>query len=300
MPLTKATIPMACHPKNPLGIYEKALPDHLTLRQRLQTAFSLGFDFLEISIDETGGRIAQLSWTRQQRRALHSDIEEVGVPIMSMCFSAHRRFPMGSRDSEVRAKSMDLMRRAIDLAADLGIRVIQLAGYDVYYEPSGADTRAMFLENLVQAAEMAASRQVMLAIEIMDTEYINSVTKCLWFDHAVNSPWLAVYPDIGNLSAWGNNVAGELKKGIHRTVGVHVKDTIPVRGDFPGKFKEVPFGSGSTDFVAAFSALKEVHYTGPFVIEMWTGKHPSAVAEVTAAKEFVMAKMSTAGYFAEP
>lgn len=285
--------------RNLLGIYEKALPDALIWRERLQTAYDLGFDFVEISIDETDERIARLFWNKAERGALRSEISSTGVPLMSMCFSAHRRFPMGSRDPLIRAKAMDLMQRAIDFAAELGIRVIQLAGYDVYYEQSGPDTREMFLDNLIVATEIASNRQVMLAMEIMDTEYINSVTKFLWFDSIVNSPWLAVYPDMGNLSAWGNDVACELKKGIHRMVGVHIKDTIPVRSDFAGKFKEVPFGTGSTDFVGAFSALKEVHYTGPFMIEMWTGKSPTALAEVKVAKQFVMEKMSAAGYFSD-
>jgi L-ribulose-5-phosphate 3-epimerase len=283
--------------KNPLGIYEKALPEALTWRERLGTAKTLGFDFVEISIDESDERIARLYWTREQRDALRCDIAHTGMPIMSMCFSAHRRFPMGSHDPTIRLKSMEMMQCAIDFAADIGIRVIQLAGYDVYYEPGDVDTSRMFLANLILATEMAASRQVMLAMEIMDTEYLNSVTKFLWFDSIVNSPWLAVYPDVGNLSAWGNDVCDELKRGIHRMVGVHVKDTIPVREGFPGRFKGVPFGKGGTDFVAAFRALKEVHYAGPFMIEMWTGKDPSALSEVSAAKTFVMEKMNAAGYF---
>ena len=285
--------------KNKLGLYEKALPAALSWRERLDSARYLGFDFVEISIDETDERIARLHWTKAQRAAFRADMEYTGVPVMSMCFSAHRRYPMGSRDAKIRATSMELMNRAIDFAADTGIRVIQLAGYDVYYEQSGADTKQTFLENLILATEMAARQQVMLAIEIMDTDYINSITKYMWFDQVVNSPWLTVYPDVGNLSAWGNNVAEELKKGIHRTVGVHLKDTIPVSDSFPGKFKEVPFGSGGTDFVAAFRALKEVHYAGPFMIEMWTGKNSNAFAEIAAARTFMMEKMNEAGFCSE-
>lgn len=215
---------------------------------------------------------------------------------MSMCLSAHRRFPMGSRDPKIRATAMELMERAIDFAAKTGIRVIQLAGYDVYYEKSGEDTQAMFLENLVLATEMAARQQMMLAIEIMDTDFINSITKYLWVDEKVNSPWLAAYPDVGNLSAWGNDVPEELKKGIHRTVGIHLKDTIPVSQNSPGQFKNVPFGSGTTDFVAAFGALKALHYTGPFMVEMWSGTCASALEEVSSAREFVVRKMVEAGY----
>lgn len=284
---------------NRLGIYEKALPEALSWNDRLQLASDLGFDFVEMSVDESDDRIARLSWTKEQRDSLQHAMSRTRVPLMSMCLSAHRRYPMGSRDVGLRAIAMEMMQRAVDFAAELGIRVIQIAGYDVYYEESGVDTQDMFLENLIRATELAACHQVMLAVEVMDTEFINSVTKFLWIDEIVNSPWLTVYPDLGNLSAWGNDVPNELKKGIHRIVGVHIKDAVPVSMDFAGKFKEVPFGAGKTDFVAAFSALREVHYSGPFMIEMWTGRSPDAVECIRAARGFVIDKMRAAGYFSE-
>ena len=36
---------------------------------------------------------------------------------------------------------MEIMEKAIQLAEDLGIRIIQLAGYDVYYEESSFETK---------------------------------------------------------------------------------------------------------------------------------------------------------------
>ena len=46
--------------KNPLGIYEKALPKDLNWTSRLALAQARGFDFLEISIDESDERLARL------------------------------------------------------------------------------------------------------------------------------------------------------------------------------------------------------------------------------------------------
>ena len=37
------------------------------------------------------------------------------------------------------------------------------------------------------------------------------------------SPWFTVYPDVGNLSAWGNDVPAELKLGIDRIAAIHLK-----------------------------------------------------------------------------
>ena len=43
-----------------LGIYEKALPGHLSWAERLALAKACGYDFVEISIDETDARLARL------------------------------------------------------------------------------------------------------------------------------------------------------------------------------------------------------------------------------------------------
>ena len=40
------------------------------------------------------------------------------------------------------------MEKALKLADELGIRIIQLAGYDVYYEEGDEETREYFRNNL--------------------------------------------------------------------------------------------------------------------------------------------------------
>jgi L-ribulose-5-phosphate 3-epimerase len=77
----------------PLGIYEKALPAGECWLARLQLAKQLGFDFVEMSVDETDERLSRLDWSREQRLALVSAVAETGVRVPSMCLSAHRRFP---------------------------------------------------------------------------------------------------------------------------------------------------------------------------------------------------------------
>ena len=54
----------------PLGIYEKALPAGECWLERLQLAKTLGFDFVEMSVDETDDRLSRLDWSREQRLAL--------------------------------------------------------------------------------------------------------------------------------------------------------------------------------------------------------------------------------------
>jgi len=282
--------------KNLLGLYEKALPKDMDWTTKLVTAKKLGFDYMEISIDETDERLARLDWAPQEKWKLLQDMKNLHMPITSMCFSGHRRYPLGSRNKEVREKALELMEKAIKFASDLGIRIIQLAGYDVYYEEHGEDTLAYFIEGLQKSVAMAAKYQVMLAIEIMDTTFLNSIQKYMIYDNLINSPWLAVYPDIGNLSAWNHDVEAELALGYSRTVAVHVKETKNVTDNFPGKFRDTPFGTGDVEFVPIFKKLSALGYTGPFLIEMWADTFANPLAEIARSKDFVLEKLKEGGF----
>jgi hexulose-6-phosphate isomerase len=279
-----------------LGLYEKAMPAELDWPARLAYARGLGFDFVEMSIDETDHRLARLDWSADERRALREAVATTGARVPSICLSAHRRFPFGSADPAIRAKAREIMSKAIEFALDVGVRTIQLAGYDVYYEPSTPDSLRRFHEGLAWAADEASAAQTTLAVEIMDTPLMGSISKWLAYKKSIPTPWFQVYPDLGNLSAWGSDVPDELAKGIEHIVAIHVKDTLAPRRDFPGKFKGVPFGTGCVDFVGAFAALKRLGYAGAFLIEMWSETAADPAAEIAAARAFVLQQMEQAGW----
>lgn len=273
--------------KHRFGIYEKAFAPGPDWSRIFSKAKNLQFDFFEISIDESDARIERLNWTQEKKNELKSACLSEGMPINSMCLSAHRRFPLGSSDPAIERRALELMERAIDFSAELGINIIQLAAYDVYYEPSTSDTVKRYRDNLAKAAEMAEKSCVMLANEIMDTPFINSISKHLVYEREINSPWLKVYPDLGNLTAWGNDVSAELKNGIGSIVQVHLKDTLAVSGSFPGQFRDLKFGSGCVDFASCFSCLEAAGYCGAYLIEMWHKANADDVAEISEAKKYL-------------
>lgn len=281
--------------KHLLGIYEKAFDSSLSWGERFESARSIGFDFLELSIDESDMRLERLKQDSSERAAIAQASRDYGVPILSMCLSAHRRFPLGSMDPGTRRMSLDIMESAIDLAAELGVRTIQLAAYDVYYEQSTPETRELYYIGLQKVVEMAEQRCVMLANEIMDTGFVNSVSRHLEYERAANSPWLKLYPDLGNLTAWGNDVASELRRGKGSIVQVHLKDTLAVRPGFSGKFRDVPFGSGCVDFPLCFSVLERTGYSGPYLIEIWHKPGINDRETITSAKKYIEQCFNDAG-----
>lgn len=268
-----------------LGLYEKALDPSDHWEVRLKKAKDLGFDFVEISIDESDVRLERLYWGREQRETLRRACFDANIGFQSMCLSAHRRFPFGSADPAIRGKAYEIMERAIDFACALGIRVIQLAGYDVYYEDSTPASIKRFRQGMAWAAAKAEQKQVMLAMEIMDTPFMNSISKHMAYEVMLNSPWYKAYPDLGNLSAWPeNDVEFELERGVSSIVAVHLKDTLAVTDTFPGKFKCVPFGSGCVDFPKCFAQLERLGYCGPYMVEMWYADGMDDCEEAAKAK----------------
>ena len=253
-----------------IGLDEKAMPSALNWEEKLQCARDCGYDFVEISIDESDARLARLEWTTQERAQLRETMQKIGVPIRSMCLSGHRKYPFGASDPAVRQRSLEIMEKAIQLADDLGIRVIQLAGYDVYYEEGTEQTRKDFAENLKKAVEMAAVHGVVLGFETMETEFMNTVEKSMQYVKLIDNPYLGVYPDVGNLTnaakTYGTSVLDDLETGRGHLVAMHLKETVP------GKFREIPFLTGHVDFPAVIRKGWQLGVRR-FVTEMWdTGK----------------------------
>ena len=161
-----------------LGLYEKSMPVTLTWCEKLTVAKDAGFDYVEMSIDETDEKLARLEMKAEEMDEIRTAMRRTGVMFGSICLSGHRKYPLGDPDPVKRTRGMEIMENAIDFAVALGIRTIQLAGYDVYYDEGTEETRTAFVGNLRVAAQMAARGGVQLGFETMETAFIPSKKRC--------------------------------------------------------------------------------------------------------------------------
>ena len=249
-----------------IGLYEKSMPSFISWEEKLMEAKKAGFDFIEISIDETDEKLARLDMSDSDCVELVKLMSKVGIPIRTMCLSGHRKYPLGSHDPEVRKTGMEIMKKAIALAEKLGIRIIQLAGYDVYYEEGDEQTKIWFEQNLKEAVDMAASSGILMGFETMETEFMNTIHKAMYYVEKINSPYLGIYPDLGNITnatkEKQEDVIEDIYCGTGHLVAMHLKETKP------GVFREVPFGMGHVDFINGIKAAWEVGVR-KFVTEFW-------------------------------
>lgn len=265
-----------------LGLYEKSMPSELSWEEKLIQAKTAGYDFLEMSIDETEEKLKRLDMPKVERLKLAELMLKTGMPIRTMCLSGHRKYTLGSSNPSICARGMEIMEKAIALADDLGIRIIQLAGYDVYYEQSSLETKQRFLANLRKAVDAAARAGVVLGFETMETEFMNTVEKAMKYVTLVESSYLNIYPDIGNLTnasyTYKNDVLEDLYLGKGHLVAMHLKETVP------GKFREIPFGTGHVDFEHGIKTAWDLGVR-KYVAEFWYTGSPEWVEELKSAHD---------------
>lgn len=249
-----------------IGLYEKAMPSKLSWKERLLAAREAGYDYVELSIDATEERIRRKDMDKEERLKLVSLMYETGMPIRSMCVSALTKYSLGNDREEYVTRGMEILEKSINLAEDLGIRTIMVPGYDVYYEPSTLETKKRFLENLRKGARMAEKSGVLLGLETMENEFMNTVEKAMKYVVLCDSEYLKVYPDIGNITnaaaAYQTDVVEDMELGRGNIIALHLKETLP------GKYREVPYGTGHVNFTQAIETAWKLHVRR-FVTEFW-------------------------------
>lgn len=169
------------------------------------------------------------------------------------------------------------------------MRTIQLAGYDAYYDRDAwKESRAYFQENLCRCVEMAAAWGISLGFETMETPFMNTVSKSMTFVAALDSPWLGVYPDCGNLTnaavAEGGAVTADLKTGRGHLLAMHLKPTRP------GVFRDMYFDDPAShvDFEADIRAAWALGVRR-YVTELWCLDRPDWRANIATARRTMAA-----------
>lgn len=249
-----------------IGLYEKALPSHMSWTQKLKTAEELGFDFMEMSIDETDEKINRLYQTKEERCQFRMELWSQNIRVSSICLSALRRYALGSENEHLREKGIDIACRAIDLAKDLGIRMIQLPGYDVYYEQRDTISLKRFIKSLHRVCEHAAMQGILLGFETMENDFMDTIEKAMRYVDMLDSPYLQLYPDIGNLSnamrLYGTSLKEDLDLGRGHILAVHLKETRE------GYYRNLNYGEGDCDFDQAIKTCLNLGVRR-FVYELW-------------------------------
>lgn len=249
-----------------IGLYEKAMRNTLSWEEKLRCAKNCGYDYVEMSIDATDEKIQRIFMEKKEKKQIVEAIFETGIPVGSMSVSALTKYALGDPSESVRQKAVEIAEKSLELAADLGVRTVMIPGYDIYYGKSTVETKRFFLENVKKVAETAEKKGILVGFETMENNFMNTTGKALHYVNMVNSPYLKIYPDAGNITNAAvedqHDVCEDLSLGKGKLIALHLKETKP------GIFREVPFLTGHVEFSRIIFTAWELGVRR-YVTELW-------------------------------
>ena len=257
--------------KYEIGLYEKAMRNTLTWKEKLQCAKECGYDYLEISIDATEEKINRIYMDTEEKREIMEAIFDTGIPIGSMSVSALTKYALGDPDQAVRDRGMEIAEKSIQLSSALGVRTVMIPGYDIYYGESTIETKRYFLENIRKIAEIAEREGILVGFETMENNFMNTTGKAVQFVNMVVSAYLKIYPDAGNITnaavANRHDVCEDLSLGKGKLIALHLKETKP------DVYREVPFLTGHVEFERIINTAWKLGVRR-YVTELWDVGQP--------------------------
>ncbi|MGH2733125.1 MAG: sugar phosphate isomerase/epimerase family protein [Actinomycetota bacterium] len=171
--------------------------------------------------------------------------------------------------SERRERRLDLLWRAIDIAAALGAEGVSFFSG---VTPSGVPGDAAWgrlMDGCAQLLERAAAREVLLGLEPEPGMLIERVGDYEELARRLGNPKsLGVTLDLGHCLCLEEEPVGScILRAGPRLVSVHIEDMRR------GVHEHLDFGEGEMDFPAALSALEQAGYRGLISVELPRHSH---------------------------
>ncbi|PUA38422.1 xylose isomerase [Paenibacillus elgii] len=285
---------------NKIGVISDSFK--LPLRESLLKSKELGADGVQIWA--TKGEMDPANLNAAARKDLKVYLDSIGLEISALCgdLGGH-----GFQDKEANPAKIEISKRILDLALDLGTNIVTTHIGLVPEDPADP-IYAEMQDACGQLARYASSVGGYFAIETGP----ETAAHLKSFLDSLGSKGMAVNFDPANMvMVTGDDPA----KGVHTLkdyiVHTHVKDGLRLReadpraiygslgykpmdheeiarmvsaGEF---FRELPPGEGAVDFDAYFQALQDIGYTGYLTIEREVGDQPEE--DIRKAIQFIEA-----------
>jgi len=245
------------------------LADAKDLIEAMHEAKRLGFDAIEPAFGLTGPLTPRT--TQKQCDAILAASREIGIELSSLATGAYWNLSLTADSARRRQRAYDFTCRYLRCARMLQLDAVLVipGAVDVFFKP---DLKPIpydlvwerAVAQLKRLCKVAATERVSIAIENVWNKFLLSPIEMLLFLNAVDSRWLGVYFDVGNvmLTGYPQDWIRILGKRIKR---VHFKDFRKSVGTAEG-FCDLL--AGDVPWPEVMKALREVGYRGPCTAEM--------------------------------
>jgi len=234
------------------GIYFGSLPARLSLDERFKLAKQAGLAGVEIPSDyETSGQVEEI------RVAAEAN----GIELHSIMASSHWQWPLSSTDEAVRAKGVEGIRHALQVAKWAGARVVLVVPGVVSADVSYAAAYEIASKSIAELIPAAEEVGVVMALENVWNKFLLSPLEFRDFIDSFSSPLVKAYFDVGNILLYGfpHQWIEVLGKRIAK---IHIKDFNVGNRTF------VPLLTGDVDYPRTINALRGIGYNDYLTAEL--------------------------------
>jgi sugar phosphate isomerase/epimerase len=173
-------------------------------------------------------------------------------------------YNLGSVDDEVRATSVRLYERALELAADLDVKGVVVVPGRVsgLFPPPSEQTMSRLEDSIGTLASLAGKFGLRLHLETHPLTSLPSASQLKGFIERLGLKSLGVAYDFANAEFIGEDQAVAIGNLGPLLTQLHVSD------GRRGTWRHDGLGTGTVDFKAAFAAAEEIRFTGVVVLEL--------------------------------
>jgi sugar phosphate isomerase/epimerase len=240
-----------------LALCNEVLRD-LSFEAQCAFAAEVGYDGLELAPFTLIEDPTLLDSKAAARFRAALDAEGLGCAGLHWLLSKPDGLSITSADDAMRRRTVDLMRRLVDFAAEIGAKRLVHGSppQRMLTEGDEEDSRARAIDCWVVAGDAAAAAGVLYCIEPLsqrETAFVNTVAEAVEIVREVDSPGLGTMVDASATARDGGDVVAVIDEWMPQGMIGHVHLNDPNRRG-PGE--------GALRFAPVLSALKRHGYTG--------------------------------------
>lgn len=246
-----------------------SFPPGMELRDALQLAREAGYDGIELALAAEG--LVSLTSSDGEILEVKRQVENAGLAMTSLASGLGWQLPLTSDDESVRTQARDAVKRQLEVAALFEVDTILVVPGVVGTDASPADAvvdygtaYARALEGLRELAPLAEEAGVFIGVENVWNKFLLSPVEMRDFVDQVQSPYVGVFFDVGNVVAYGYPEHWIRLLG-RRIKKVHVKD---YRRRAAGLAGFVDLLAGDVNWPAVIDALESIGYRDYLIAEM--------------------------------
>jgi len=254
------------------SIGDTIFPEGMRFEDGVKLLKRAGYDGIELWL---GGR----SWFQMQTKdaelqELFAKIQDAGLEVSNVSNTLDWEENICARDPKKREAAFQHVQRQIEAAQIFKTDAILVVAGVVTSETPYNEVYSRCLDALRKLGQVAVKAKVKIGIENCNSEqrFLLSPREFHTFLDEVNSPWVGIHLDVGNIHDTGF-AEQWIEINGSRITRVHVKDVFKHRGRCGHESVYTNLFLGDNDWRAIRAAMIKVGYNGWIVAEMEARYH---------------------------